>query len=84
MEVTMTLPQLSPASLIANPGNINPLAHANNNTAAAVAGTVAQQNTRRSKTDSVTISREALAKASETENGKGTQTKEAAHKAKEK
>lgn len=80
----MTLPQLSPASIIANPGNINPLAHANNNTAAAVAGTMAQQSTKRSKSDSVTISREALAKAAEAGNGKEAQTKDAAQKTKEK
>jgi hypothetical protein len=80
----MTLPQLSPVSVVANPGNINPLAHANNNTAAAFAGSVAQQDTKRAKSDSVTISREALAKASESEKGKETQTKEAAHKTKAK
>lgn len=80
----MTLPQLSPAILIANPGNINPLAHANNSATAAVVGTMAQRSTVKTKSDTVTISREAAAKAAQaeaqSEEGVGAQTKEAAKK----
>jgi hypothetical protein len=82
----MTLPQLSPVSIIANPTSINPLAHASSTTPAAVAGSVAQQNSTKSKSDSVTISREAAAKAAQAEAqsgyGKGTQTRQAAQQAK--
>lgn len=80
------LPQLSPNALIGNPGNLNPLAHSAYNVSASAAGTMAQQRTARDKSDSVTISRQALEKALETEghsgDTKGTQTKEAAGKAK--
>ena len=63
----MSLPQLSPNSVIANPAHINPLAHVNNNVSAAAAGSMAQQKTGRQKRDSVTISREALEKAAHVE-----------------
>jgi hypothetical protein len=80
----MALAQLSPATLVVSPTNINPLAQANSTATAAVVGTVAQKSTQRAKSDSVTISREAMAKASEAESGKGTQTRDAANKTKEK
>jgi len=75
------LPQLSPNALIGNPANLNPLAHATYNVSAVAAGTAAQQKIARDKSDSVTISRQALEKASETEghnaDAKETETKEA-------
>lgn len=84
--MTTILPQLSPNALIGNPANLNPLAHSTYSVSAAAAGTMAQQKTARDKSDSVTISREALEKASEVEvhdgNAKETQTKEAPGKAK--
>jgi len=80
------LPQLSPNALIGNPGNLNPLAHSTYNVSASAAGTMAQQKTSRDKSDSVTISRQALEKASEAEGhsgeSNGAQTKEAPGKAK--
>lgn len=80
----MSIPQLSPNAVIANPTNINPLAHASHNVSAAVAGSMAQQKTAQSKSDSVTISRQALEKAAQaeahSEEAKETQTKEAPQK----
>ena len=80
----MSIPQLSPNALISNPANINPLAHATQNVSAAVAGSMAQQKTAQLKSDSVTISRQALEKSTKSEGRDGeakeTQTKEAANK----
>ncbi|HEY3309054.1 MAG TPA: hypothetical protein VGJ93_11420 [Desulfuromonadaceae bacterium] len=80
----MSLPQLSPTAVISNPGQINPLAHVANNVSAAAAGSMAQQKTARQKSDSVTISREALEKAAQVEGhdpeAKETLTHEAAGK----
>jgi len=80
------IPQLSPNALIGNPANLNPLAHSAYNVSAAAAGSMAQQKTARDKSDSVTISRQALEKAMEAEgqdgNAKETQTKQAPGKAK--
>jgi len=59
----MTLAQLSPVVVVANPANVNPLAHVNHNAAAAAAGSIAQQKADKAKSDSVTISRQALEKA---------------------
>lgn len=74
-----SIPLLSPTALIGNPANINPLAQSAYNTSAAVAGTMAQQKTKEDKSDSVTISRQALEKAAEAEgrdeDGKETQAK---------
>lgn len=82
-----TIPQLSPNALIGNPANINPLAHATYNVSAGAAGTMAQQKTTRDKSDSVTISRQALEKAADVEGQNGdskqAQTREAPDKAKE-
>ncbi len=69
------IPQLSPNALIGNPANLNPLAHPAHNLSAAVAGTMAQQKTARDRSDSVTISRQALEKSAEVE-GHGADTKE--------
>ena len=84
----MSLPQLSPNAVRANPTNINPLAHANNNVSAAVAGSMAQQQTAQMKSDSVTISRQALEKAAQAEKHDGdvkdNQAREAAGKPKAK
>jgi hypothetical protein len=81
----MELAQLSPAAVVGTPSNINPLAQADNTVTAAVVGTMAQKSTQKSKSDSVTISREAMAKAGEagTQNrsGKEAQTKDAAPRA---
>lgn len=78
----MELAQISPAVVVDNPANLNPLAQANNTVTAAVVGTVAQKSTQKAKSDSVTISREAMAKAAkagtQNRNGKETQTKSAA------
>jgi hypothetical protein len=82
-----TIPQLSPNAVIANPGNINPQAHATYNVSAAVAGNLAQQKTARDKSDSVTISRQALEQAAKAEgqdgSAKNAQTREAPDKPKE-
>lgn len=82
----MPLAQLSPAVVVGIPNNLNPLAQANNTATAAVVGTIAQKSTQKAKSDSVTISREAMAKAAEAEaqtgSGKDAQTKDAAPQAK--
>ncbi|QEM68913.1 hypothetical protein FO488_12590 [Geobacter sp. FeAm09] len=82
----MPLAQLSPAVVVGTPANLNPLAQANNTATAAVVGTVAQRSTQKAKSDSVTISREAMAKAAEAGaqngGGKDAQTKDAAPQAK--
>jgi hypothetical protein len=79
-----TIPLLSPNALISNPGHINPLAHATYNVSAGAAGTMAQQKTARDKSDSVTISRQALEKAAQAEekdgSAKNAQTREAPDK----
>ncbi|MDD5284585.1 MAG: hypothetical protein PHD54_01900 [Desulfuromonadaceae bacterium] len=84
--MSVILPQLSPNALIGNPANLNPLAHASYNVSASAAGTMAQQKTARDKSDSVTISRQALEKSAEADghdgNAKETQTKQAPGKAK--
>jgi hypothetical protein len=81
----MELAQLSPAAVVGTPTNLNPLAQQDNTVTAAVVGAVAQKSTQKTKSDSVTISREAMAKAAEagTQNrtGKEAQTKNAAPKA---
>lgn len=63
----MSIAQLSPVIVVANPANVNPLAHTANNISAAAAGSLAQQKADRAKSDSVTISREALEKAAKAE-----------------
>lgn len=82
----MSLAQLSPAVIVGTPTNLNPLAQANNTATAAVVGTIAQKNTQKAKSDSVTISREAMAKAAEADaqngSGKDALTKDAAPQAK--
>ena len=74
----MSIAQLSPIVVVANPTNVNPLAHSTSNVAAAYAGSVAQQKSTQAKSDSVTISRQALEKAAkydaETGEAKNTQT----------
>jgi hypothetical protein len=81
----MELAQISPAVVVGTPTNLNPLAQADTTATAAVVGTMAQKNTQKAKSDSVTISREALAKAEEAGklngSGKDVQTKDAAPKA---
>jgi hypothetical protein len=78
-----SIAQLSPTAVIANPAHVNPLASSTYNQSAAAAGTMAQQKTARDKSDSVTISRQALEKAALDEDGKPkeTHTKEAPKKA---
>jgi len=61
----MELAQISPAVVVGNPSNLNPLARADNTVTAAVVGAVAQKSAQKAKSDSVTISREAMAKATE-------------------
>lgn len=84
--MSMTLPQLSPNSVIGNATHLNPLANSTYNQSAAAAGTMVQQKTARDKSDSVTISRQALEKAALGEDGKPkeAQTKDAPDKAKAK
>jgi hypothetical protein len=79
-----TIAQLSPTAVIGNPNHLNPLAQSSYNQSAAAAGTMAQQKTARTKSDSVTISRQALEKAALGEDGKPkeTQTDAAPPKAK--
>jgi hypothetical protein len=81
----MELAQISPAVVVGTPNNLNPLAQADSTVTAAVVGAVAQKSTQKAKSDSVTISREAMAKAAEAEtqnrSGKDAQTKDAAPKA---
>jgi hypothetical protein len=81
----MELAQLSPAAVVGTPTNLNPLAQPDNTVTASVVGAMAQKSTQKTKSDSVTISREAMAKAAEarTQNrsGKEAQTKDAAPKA---
>ena len=81
----MELAQLSPAVVVNTPNNLNQAAQADNTATAAVVGTVAQKNTQKAKSDSVTISREAMAKAAEAgaqnRSGKDAQTTYAAPKA---
>ena len=81
----MELAQLSPAVVVGTPTNLNPLAQTDNTVTAGVVGAVAQKSTQKAKSDSVTISREAMAKAAEagTKNrsGKDVQTRGAAPKA---
>lgn len=79
-----TIAQISPNAVIGNPSHLNPLAHSSYNQSAAAAGTMAQQKTARTKSDSVTISRQALEKASQAETQGGTpkETKAAPDKAK--
>ena len=80
----MELPQLSPAAVVGTPNNINPLTQSNNAATVAVVGDMAQKSTQKSKSDTVTISREAMAKATEAgtqnKNSKETQTRGAAAK----
>lgn len=78
--MSTVLPQLSPNALIGNPANLNPLAHAAYNVSASAAGTAAQQKIARDKSDSVTISRQALEKASEA-GGQNAEAKESQTKA---
>jgi len=84
--MSTVLPQLSPNALIGNPANLNPLAHATYNVSASATGTAAQQKIARDKSDSVTISRQALEKVSEAEgqnaDAKGAHTKDAPGKPK--
>lgn len=65
----MALAQISPTTVVANPANVNPLAHTNYNVSAAAAGSMAQKKSDRAKSDSVTISRQALEKSAKSEEG---------------
>lgn len=82
----MSLAQLSPVVVVGTPTELNPLVQANNTATATVVGTMAQKGTQKAKSDSVTISREAMAKAQEsgaqTGSGKDTQTRDAAPRTK--
>jgi len=80
--------QLSPTILVGNPSNVNPLAHSTYTVSAVAAGSLAQQKTDRTKSDSVTISRQALEKAARaekrTDSAMETLTSEAPQKTMEK
>lgn len=82
----MSLAQLSPAAVVGTPTDLNPLVQTNNAATASVVGTMAQKSTQKAKSDSVTISREAMAKAKEagaqSGSGKDTQTTYAAPRTK--
>jgi len=56
----MSMAQLSPNSVVANPAHINPLAQTDQHAQLAKANEAAQQTIQKTKTDSVTISKQAL------------------------
>jgi hypothetical protein len=60
----MSIPQISPNSVLANPADLNPQVQASHISSAAKAGEAAEKITVENKSDSVTISRQALNKAS--------------------
>lgn len=80
----MSIPQISPNSVLANPADLNPQLQAAQNSSVTKAGEEAQKAAVESKSDSVTISRQALSKASQIQ-GPPEETKESrTGKAKEK
>ena len=56
----MSMAQLSPNSVVANPSYINPLAQGDQHAPIVKASEAAQQTIQKTKTDSVTISKQAL------------------------
>ena len=62
----MSTIQLSPNSVMANPSHINPLAQTDRNATIAKATQAAQQTIQKTKTDSVTISKQALMMSTQT------------------
>lgn len=62
----MSMIQLSPNSVTANPSHINPLAQTDQHAPIARASEAAQQTIQKTKTDSVTISKQALMMSSQT------------------
>jgi hypothetical protein len=61
----MSIPQISPTSVLANPADLNPQVQASQSSSIAKAGEAAQKASVENKSDSVTISRQALSKSSE-------------------
>jgi len=61
----MSIPQISPNSVLANPADLNPQVQATQNSSIAKAGEAAQKASVENKSDSVTISRQALSKSLE-------------------
>jgi hypothetical protein len=61
----MSIPQISPNSVLANPADLNPQVQATQNSSIAKAGEAAQKASVENKSDSVTISRQALSKSKE-------------------
>jgi hypothetical protein len=61
----MSIPQISPTSVLASPAELNPQVQASQLSTIAKAGEAAQKASEEKKSDSVTISRQALSKSSE-------------------
>ena len=61
----MSIPQISPNSVLANPAELNPQLQATQNSSIAKAGEAAQKASVENKSDSVIISRQALSKSKE-------------------
>lgn len=61
----MSMAQLSPNSVVANPSYVNPLAQSDQHAPIAKATETAQQTIQKTKTDSVTISKQALVMSSQ-------------------
>ncbi len=62
----MSMAQLSPNSVVANPSYINPLAQSDQHAPIVKASETAQQTIQKTKTDSVTISKQALMMSAQT------------------
>ena len=62
----MSMAQLSPNSVVANPSYINPLAQSDQHAPIAKASEAVQQTIQKTKTDSVTISKQALMMSAQT------------------
>jgi hypothetical protein len=61
----MSIPQISPNRVLANPADLNPQVQATQNSSIAKAGEATQKASVENKSDSVTISRQALSKSKE-------------------
>ena len=80
----MSIPQISPKSVLANPTDLNPQVHTAQNSSVAKAAEAAQKVAIESKSDSVTISRQALSKAAQVQSHSGEAKESHAEKVKKK
>jgi len=76
----MSMAQLSPNSVVANPAHINPLAQTDQHAQLAKANEAAQQTIQKTKTDSVTISKQALMMSAQTNRAAEEKQENAAQK----